>query len=101
MGHSAVFSAEKSATGGHQGDHLHAHGASGATVKLTPVGKHNLKWLPFVVFVRLPLMLLFVVAQWLVEKGERLLGMPGLHMGAWFERSHAETRKSEADDGDG
>ena len=71
--------------------HVQRHGR--AAVKLTKVGKHNLKWLPFVVLVRLPLMLPFVAAQFLVDLGESLQGMPGLKMGAWFERNGNGKRK--------
>ncbi len=62
-----------------------------AAMRLTQVGKHNLKWLPFVIFIRAPLMLPFFAAQWLVDCGEKMQGLPGLRMGAWFERDHKET----------
>lgn len=56
-------------------------------MKLTETGRHNLKIIPVVIFIRLPLMFPFWIAQSVVGLGNKLDQiLPGLRYGRWFEK---------------
>ena len=59
-------------------------------IRLTAAGRHNLRVLPFVIFVRIPIALPLILMRAIVEFAEEHCHfVPGLRSGPWFETRNA------------